>query len=99
MLLEIPDYNGTENDPVVTVKYYMSNGLNPDADGGIPTPKFDGTDRWTIDPSSTWQRRRKGSYSDDAGYVAKGTLVANMAAGDPDRVRRSNRFSGAPRWS
>jgi hypothetical protein len=79
VLLEISNYNGKANDPSVTVKYFVSNGLNRDADGGIPVPKFDGTDRWTIDPSSL---QGQGFYADNA-YVANFNLVANMAVPIP----------------
>jgi hypothetical protein len=74
LLLEISNYNGTPNDPRVTVNFFVSNGLNRDADGGIPMPKFDGTDRWTIDPSSLQDQ----GFRDDNAYVANSVVVANM---------------------
>jgi hypothetical protein len=85
LLLEIQDYNGTENDPVVTVNFYVSNGLNRDADGGIPTPKLDGTDRWTIDPSSYVGQQTGGTpaYTADVAYVTGGTLVAHIPQSIP----------------
>jgi len=76
ILLVIKNYNGQQNDSSVTVEFYVSNGLNRDPDGGIPTPRFDGTDQWTIDPSSL-----SGSqpvFIDDRAYVSMGTVVAHM---------------------
>src|ERR1019366_4299057 len=40
LLLVIDGYNGMADDENVTVSYYVSNGVNRTADGGIPTPTF-----------------------------------------------------------
>jgi hypothetical protein len=79
LLLVIRDYNGSGFDPQVTVEFYLSNGLDRDADGGIPLPKFDGTDSWTIDPGSLVQGQPGAGpeFVDDKAYVYQNTVVAN----------------------
>lgn len=53
LLLRIKGYNGGANDTQVTAIVYKSSGLQPAGDGGTPAPpKFDGTDRWLLDPVS-----------------------------------------------
>jgi hypothetical protein len=68
LLIRISNYNGMPNDPNITVDFYVSNGLERDDAGAIPTPKFDGTDRWTIDPGSI-QNGTQAMFSDDSAYV------------------------------
>ncbi len=58
VLFRVKSYNGGLNDKQVTFIVYTSRGLSrPDpgdagSDGAPPPPKYDGTDVWTIDPSS-----------------------------------------------
>jgi hypothetical protein len=77
LLIRISNWNGKPNDPRVTVDFYVSNGLERDDAGGIPTPKLDGTDRWTIDPTSI-QNGDQPQFSDMEAYVTGGTFVANF---------------------
>jgi hypothetical protein len=77
LLLVISDYNGKQDDSRVRVDFYVSNGLKRDADGGIPTPKLDGTDLWTIDPQSL--PGGQPAFSDDSAYVTGGAVVAHMS--------------------
>ncbi|HEX4445553.1 MAG TPA: hypothetical protein VH044_02410 [Polyangiaceae bacterium] len=77
ILLVIKNYNGLQNDSRVTVDFFVSNGLNRDPDGGVPTPQFDGNDQWTIDPGSGTLSQPV--FSDDSAYVSNGTVVANMS--------------------
>jgi hypothetical protein len=54
MLLIVKNYNGTANDPAVTVSFVLSSGLEgirfPDA--GPKQAAHDGTDEWTVDPDT-----------------------------------------------
>jgi hypothetical protein len=81
LLLVITDYNGKSDDPRVHVDFYLSDGLSRDADGGIPTPRFDGTDLWTRDLGSLQGGQPNGQpqYSDDSAYVSGSVLVANFS--------------------
>jgi hypothetical protein len=88
LLLEITGYNLQLNDDHVTVNFYVSNGLNRTADGGIPAPQFNGNDFWTIDPGSvssgcTDAGACQAVYSDDDAYVSSGVVVAHMANAIP----------------
>ncbi len=76
LLVVINGYNGQQNDSNVTVDFYVSNGLERDADGGIPTPQLNGNDLWTIDPNSVSGAGATPLYSDDTAYVTQGTLVS-----------------------
>ncbi len=80
LLLVIRNYNGRENDPYVTVDFYVSNGLDRDPDGGIPTPRFDGSDLWTIDPGSVHGGKPGGGpiFSDPSAYVSGNSVVAHL---------------------
>jgi hypothetical protein len=81
LLVVITNYNGQSDDPAVTVDFYVSNGVNRSADGGIPAPNFDGNDHWTIDPGSIVGGQPGGPpvYSDPAAYVTGGSLVAHLS--------------------
>jgi hypothetical protein len=81
LLLVINGYNGQPDDSHVVVDFYVSNGINRDPDGGIPTPKFDGHDHWTIDPTLSLSGGQVGGapiFEDDSAYVSKGQVVAHM---------------------
>jgi hypothetical protein len=80
LLLVINGYNGKPDDPQVSVDFYLSDGLSRDADGGIPTPKFDGTDLWTRDLNSLQGGQANGQplYSTDTAYVTNNVVVANF---------------------
>jgi hypothetical protein len=80
-IIVIRNYNGMRDDPQVTVEYYVSNGLNRDADGGIPVPRFDGTDLWTTDPGSVQGGQAGGGavYADPEAYVTANQVVAHMS--------------------
>jgi hypothetical protein len=52
-IVSINGWNLQPDDPVVTVGFYTSRGTEPASpDGGHAQPRFDGTDRWTIDSTS-----------------------------------------------
>jgi hypothetical protein len=51
-IISLSAWNGQPNDPRVTVAILSSRGTEPRADGGAQRPRFDGTDKWTIDPDS-----------------------------------------------
>jgi len=78
LLLVISGYNNLADDPKVRVDFYVSNGLERDADGGIPTPRFDGTDRWTVDPNSL--NGGQPVYTDDSAYVTQNQVVAKFGS-------------------
>lgn len=67
-LIQISGYNGQKDDYHVKVTVYASQGIEgyPDA-----APKFDGNDRWVLDPSSA-----DGGYNTNEAYVTNYTLVA-----------------------
>lgn len=93
LLIAINGYNLELNDDKVVVDFYLSNGLNRDADGGIPTPQLNGSDLWTIDPGSlvgspedvlkitscAGNAQCQPLYSDDQAYVSNGFVVAHMS--------------------
>jgi hypothetical protein len=63
-MIQISSYNGKADDGIVTVQVLGSLGAEN------PPPKFDGTDKWYVDPTATGV-----TYS---AYVANYTLVAPM---------------------
>ncbi len=95
LLLSISGYNLQADDDQVGVSFYISNGLNRAADGGIPTPQLNGSDLWTIDPGSlqngTTQEvlqitscagnpKCQPLFTADRAYVSQGSVVAHMAS-------------------
>jgi hypothetical protein len=53
ILLRVRGYNGGANDTSVTAILYKSTGIQPIDDAGTTmAPRFDGTDRWQLDPGS-----------------------------------------------
>lgn len=85
-LFRVRNYNGQANDTAVELSIYVSNGtVGAGTDAGPTIPKFDGTDVWTIDPTSLL-----GGQLGDAGpvplvaydlnaYVTDYTLVGNIS--------------------
>ncbi len=67
-LIKISDYNGQPDDAVVTVTVYGSQGY----ESYPAAPKWDGTDRWTVDPNSA-----SGQYFTTNAYVVGNKLVAS----------------------
>jgi hypothetical protein len=51
-LIDVQGWNGEPDDSEVVVAIRMSQGLESDIDGGTTRAKFDGTDVWTVDPTS-----------------------------------------------
>lgn len=91
ILLAVRRYNGTADDPSVTVSAFLSPGIEDlRADGGAAVPRFDGTDRWTVSPTSLiGGETLVGAdcdtnpsclplYADRDAYVSQGTLVARL---------------------
>jgi hypothetical protein len=94
ILVRIRSYNGGLDDKQVTVILYGSNGIDGIQDGGkVRTPpKFDGTDVWTVDPTSlvgglsldggpTCEGNDNVCvpfYADTEAYVANGVVVAHI---------------------
>jgi hypothetical protein len=76
-IYRLKDYNGGKNDMQVTVMAYRSNGLDGHQDGGSDTPKYDGTDVWTIDPDSLL-----GGDTVDGGATCEGNSDCVPAAYD-----------------
>ncbi len=70
-LLQVGGYNGTPDDPEVTVSF--RNGIALVGDGGAPA--FQGGDSWLVEPTSNGVP----TYN-VTGYVAGGTLVAKFVA-------------------
>ncbi len=88
LLVRIRNYNGAPNDTSVEAALYISNGTEPQVDGGPPkTPAFDGTDVWTVDPRSLLGGIAppyipQPNSVDTAAYVRDGVLVASLANAD-----------------
>jgi len=80
VLFAIGDFNGTANDPSVTVSFYMSGGTMDPATGEHLDAKWDGADIWTIDADSV-SSNGKALYADDSAYVTDNTLVSNLPNG------------------
>jgi hypothetical protein len=94
IMLRVRSYNGGANDKQVTAIVYLSAGLDGIQDGGVPPhpPFADGTDVWTIDPSSLLGGGTvdggpscEGNdnvcvplYVDTEAYVSNGVLVAHV---------------------
>ena len=96
MVFVLSRYNGGPDDPSVTVALYLSPGFEGRRlDGGIgdageSSPLFDGTDRWTISPTSLiggstlvgtdceTATTCAPLYVDSDAYVTGGTLVAHL---------------------
>ncbi len=51
-LFRVRNYNGQANDTKVELSIYISNGTEGAQTGNPAVPKGDGTDVWTVDPSS-----------------------------------------------
>jgi hypothetical protein len=92
ILFRIKSYNGGRNDKQVSAIVYISNGMNGGPDGGATAPKYDGTDVWSIDPSSLVGGASldggatcEGNdnicipfFADTQAYVSNGVLVAHI---------------------
>jgi len=93
MFLNLQAWNGQPDDPNVIVGFQLSTGLEGvqlDSDAGRPLPKFDGSDVWTLTPSSVLgggdligsDCRKLVSCTpakgDAMGYVRDGMLVAHL---------------------
>jgi hypothetical protein len=92
-LIDVQQWNGEDDDPLVVVAIRMSQGLESNVvDGGANAAKFDGTDVWTVDPGSIFDGKNKlGAdcasaaptpcvpvYVDPRAYVANGKLIAHL---------------------
>ncbi len=98
VLFRIKSYNGGQNDKQITFIVYTSRGLSrPDpgdagTDGAAAPPQYDGTDVWTVDPSSLLGGTNVDAgpscegndnacvplYADTQAYVSNGVLVAHV---------------------
>jgi hypothetical protein len=91
-LISINGWNLQQDDPAVIVGFYLSHGIEA-PDGGHPAPRFDGTDRWTIDADSVADGQGAVGkdcsldkervycapvYKDERAYVTGGKLVAHL---------------------
>lgn len=91
-LVDVFGWNGQPDDPNVSVTMRLSLRIEgKKEDGGLPPPKFDGTDVWTLDPNAIAggaesvgkdcrvtadSYRCIGRVRDDKAYVRDGKLVA-----------------------
>lgn len=82
LLVRINNYNGAQNDTQITTAIFVSSGMKGIDDGGTPQkPKFDGTDDWTVDPTSLFGGTGPPFVPlpdsvDTMAYVSNGMLVA-----------------------
>lgn len=82
LLVRVRDWNGSKNDTQVTTALFLSDGMTGSEDGGTPQkPKFDGTDDWTVTPSSLFGGTGPPYVPlpdsvDTMAYVTDGLLVA-----------------------
>ncbi len=88
LLLKVTSYNGGPDDMQVALSVFLSNGtIGSELEGGTPSiPKFDGTDQWTIDPTSVGGTpggdppyAPQLGLTDLNAYVSGGILVANVS--------------------
>ena len=92
-LMVIADWNGEPNDAKVLVSFFLSQGAAEAVDGGLKDGgiRMDGTDVWTIDPSSvaggdaklgvdcdTDRTNCLPTYFTQSGYVVDNTVVARV---------------------
>jgi hypothetical protein len=84
-LLWVSDYNGEANDPNIYASVLLSSGIVEDTDAGSSiAPKWDGNDRWNIDPRliNGFTIDQDGAYHytpaalSTVAYVTDNTLVA-----------------------
>jgi hypothetical protein len=92
ILVSIQKWNGTPDDPDMLVSFRMALHIDAEgSDGGRPTPKFDGTDVWAVDPGSIVGGESGidqdchdvpclGVGTDFTAYMRDGVLVANFAS-------------------
>jgi hypothetical protein len=83
LLFQVTHYNGTPNDPQVTVGVLPSRGIAPrDGTDAAAPPIWDGTDTWTIDKDFVLGNPNQipitpGRFDANA-YVSNGVLVATI---------------------
>jgi hypothetical protein len=86
VLVQVSDYNGLADDPLVNVEFFFSVGLEG-GDGAAPiAPKFDGTDVYTILPSCFEGDQPRWRAS---GYVNRGRLITKLS----DTVELATNFA------
>ena len=82
LLFRVRRYNGGANDREVEVAIFLSNGTDGIQDGGVPPkPVYDGSDRWTVDPTCVAGGAGPPFvplYVDANAYVADHVLVATV---------------------
>ena len=100
VLMTLDGWNGLPDDPSVLVGMQLSNGIEgTQSDAGAPRPRFDGTDVWTVSPTSvlggvelagTDCRLKPATCIpvrvDTSAYVKDGTIVAHLDLLDTARV-------------
>jgi hypothetical protein len=75
IVLRVDDYNGLPDDSLVYVDFFFSAGLEGSQDAGLIAPKFDGSDVYTVLPTSFDGTSPRWTTT---GYVTGGNLVATM---------------------
>lgn len=85
LVTRLRNYNGLPDDDEVEVAIFNSFGLDAPTDGGLPdgaapVPKFDGTDKWTVDSKSLLGGAAYVPNIVDArAYVRNGYIVGKIA--------------------
>jgi hypothetical protein len=82
VMFQVTNWNGAANDTAVSVAVFVSNGTVPLDDAGTnPIPKHDGTDTWSLDPSSVVGTPPPivPVNLDDLAYVTNSVLVAHVS--------------------
>lgn len=90
-LVDVVGYNGAANDPIVSVSFRPTLGIEPRPDGGAGStdggdagrsataPLFDGKDSWIINEEYSFADRvGSGMFLDVKAYVRDGVLVATF---------------------
>lgn len=82
MLFEVRHYSGEADDPRVWLALYASAGTRDPITHAAVTPKWDGTDEWSILQTSLAPGNQP-LFVDDSAYVSGNVLVAHMPEGLP----------------
>jgi hypothetical protein len=97
LLLYVKGWNGTDNDPSVTVGAFSGVGIEQTSNGSL-RPNFDGGDKWLLDAASVKVNTNPAESRDEVqdAYVRDGFLVSStrfqLRFGGPGVATRDSRI-------